>query len=64
MQLVDSAQATAHDASRHMATLPHRTRGSAQARFFATDSVEKFKFLGSRFLGREIEEVELIALPE
>ncbi|HEY1730386.1 MAG TPA: aspartate/glutamate racemase family protein, partial [Terriglobales bacterium] len=30
--------------------------------FFATDSVEKFRTLGSRFLGRPIEKVELIDL--
>ena len=30
----------------------------------ATDSVEKFRALGSRFLGSEIDKVELISLPE
>lgn len=31
-------------------------------RFFATDSVTKFKKLGSRFLGQEIDGVELVDL--
>jgi hypothetical protein len=30
--------------------------------FFATDSVEKFKMLGARFLGMPIEHVELVDL--
>jgi len=33
-------------------------------RFFVTDSVEKFKRLGARFLGREILNIEHIDLKE
>jgi glutamate racemase len=35
---------------------------AAVCHFFATDSVDKFRTLGSRFLGRPIEKVELIDL--
>jgi glutamate racemase len=35
---------------------------SARCHFFATDSVEKFRALGSRFLGRPIESVTLVDL--
>jgi glutamate racemase len=31
-------------------------------RFFATDSVEKFERLGSRFLGRPVRNVQLVDL--
>ena len=33
-------------------------------KFFATDSVEKFRRLGARFLGRPIEDVEHVDLKE
>ena len=36
--------------------------GEAQIRCFATDSVEKFERLGSRFLGRPVGQVELVDL--
>jgi hypothetical protein len=36
----------------------------ADIRFFVTDSVEKFKRLGARFLGREIVRIEHIDLKE
>jgi glutamate racemase len=35
---------------------------SSRLRFFATDSTERFRSLGSRFLGRPIESVELVDL--
>ena len=63
MQLVDSAQATAHAAAQHL-EVNGNTRGEGRVRFFATDSIEKFRTLGSRFLGRAIDKVELITLPE
>lgn len=63
MQLVDSAQATAYAAAQHV-EVNGNTRGEGRVHFFATDSVEKFRTLGSRFLGRAIDEVELITLPE
>jgi glutamate racemase len=64
MQVIDSAQATAYDAAARLAIRPARSLRTPKVRFFATDSVEKFKSLGSRFLGRKIEDVELIALAE
>ena len=64
MQLIDSAQATAHDVAERLSLGASRSGRTPHARFFATDSVEKFKILGSRFLGRDIENVELIMLPE
>lgn len=64
MQLVDSAQATAHDVAQHLALGATGKGRESNIRFFATDSVEKFQVLGSRFLGRAIANVELITLPE
>jgi len=64
MQLVDSAQATAHEAAERLRISSYGPARPPRVRFFATDSVEKFKVLGSRFLGRNIDDVELIALPE
>ena len=64
MQLVDSAEATAQAVANRLALRKKPSRRDPQARFFATDSVEKFQLLGSRFLGRQIEKVELITLSE
>lgn len=64
MQLVDSAQATAHDAAKDLSITRSVSRRDPQVEFFATDSVEKFRVLGSRFLGRPINAVELVTLPE
>lgn len=63
LRLVDSAQATAHDAAESLGIKRAASRKSA-IQFFATDSVDKFRLLGSRFLQREIDRVTLIALPE
>lgn len=63
LELVDSAQATAHDVAAALSV--HRASPRSPAvQFFATDSVEKFQVLGSRFLQREIGCVTLITLPE
>jgi glutamate racemase len=66
MRVIDSAEATADAAAR---LLNGRGTGvAAEAdcdtiiRCFATDSVEKFQRLGSRFLGRPVGEVELVDL--
>lgn len=64
MKMIDSAEATAHDVARHLKFSDARSTRVPSIRFFATDSVDKFKALGSRFLQRTIERVELIALPE
>jgi glutamate racemase len=70
MRVIDSADSTADAA---VQTINHRAgahsgghSGSDDAttaiRCFATDSVEKFERLGSRFLGRPVGQVELVDL--
>lgn len=58
VQIVDSAESTAHEVARQVKTLSGGK--DASLRCFATDSVEKFQRLGGRFLGRPLEKVELI----
>ena len=66
LRVIDSAQATAEQVAQTLdgALARGATAGNREtkARFFATDSVAKFRVLGSRFLGRPIEEVELVDL--
>ena len=67
--IVDSAESTAQAVWRQLQT---ETPGQAEnrgtprvdVRFFATDSVEKFRKMGMRFLGLPIEEVEQVRLKE
>ena len=62
--IVDSAEATAKHV---IALLPHaaQARGSeSQVSFFATDSVAKFGRLGPQFLGRTMNDVQLIDLDD
>ena len=66
IRVIDSAQATASQAAQ---MLGGRRRGNGltgapgkRCRFFATDSVVKFKRLGARFLGTPLNEVELVDL--
>jgi glutamate racemase len=61
MRVIDSAVVTAEQVAQ---TLGAESGGEAQGRvrFFATDSVAKFRALGSRFLGRAIDDVELVDL--
>lgn len=70
MKVIDSAESTAEMAARlfngqmvvqaakNALSEPQQT----ELRFFATDSVDKFERLGSRFLGQPVERVELIDL--
>jgi glutamate racemase len=66
MKIIDSAESVAdklvmylcNDLGAPPATAPT----DPQLRFFATDSVEKFERLGSRFLGRPVGPVELLDL--
>ena len=60
--IVDSAQATAEAVCAALPTSPVLNEQPATFECFATDSVEKFARLGSRFLGREIPHVELLDL--
>jgi glutamate racemase len=58
--VVDSAHATARAVSRMLGDKPDG--GAATCEFFATDSVEKFARLGSRFLGLPVDRVDLVDL--
>jgi glutamate racemase len=65
IKVIDSAEATASQAARLLAGhggLSRSSGGAGRCRFFATDSVAKFRRLGARFLGSAIEEVELVDL--
>lgn len=65
MQVIDSAESTAETAARRFSGRIVPATGEhppAQIRCFATDSVEKFERLGSRFLGQPVGRVELVDL--
>ncbi|MFZ0321637.1 MAG: glutamate racemase [Candidatus Sulfotelmatobacter sp.] len=71
VSLVDSAESTAGVVAQRLQqlltanTLTDVERGSKpRVKFFATDSVEKFRRLGQRFLGRVIEDVQHVDLKE
>jgi glutamate racemase len=59
--LVDSAEATADKVAEHFPQLSQSDNGT-RVSLFATDSVERFKALGERFLGRSIDGVTLVDL--
>ncbi len=66
-QIIDSAEATASEVERQLAGISSAeydrlTDLTPTTSFFATDSVTKFRHLGTRFLGQPIGEVELIDL--
>jgi len=72
VKIVDSAESTAHMVAEAFAdykpeplteSLPER-RGLPRFKFFATDSVEKFRKLGPRFLGHAITDVQHVDLKE
>jgi glutamate racemase len=58
--IVDSAESTAQVVARNLGASPGSKleTGNSKLQFFATDSVEKFRRLGERFLGRRIEDVK------
>jgi len=60
LRVIDSAEVTADQVAARLSVDGGGARASAS--FFATDSVAKFRALGSRFLGREIDGVELVDL--
>jgi len=68
LHIIDSAQATAHAAARLVAAqfagIPQNDpiETSAHCTVYATDSVEKFQHLGSRFLGQPLDRVHLLDL--
>jgi glutamate racemase len=61
VRVIDSAHVTAEQVAARLAISSDLQREPA-VRFYATDSVAKFGTLGTRFLGRPIEGVELIDL--
>jgi len=70
VRIVDSAESTACAVASHLSQLlshsetsPER-RVSPRLKFFATDSTEKFRRLGARFLGRAIDDVHHVDLKE
>jgi glutamate racemase len=64
--VIDSAEVTAHQAAAQLDAAgllgSVEVTESQRCRFFATDSVEKFKALGELFLGSPIEHVQLVDL--
>ena len=66
IQVIDSAQSIAASVARSMGQSPKRWPPVAPSRAtfecYATDSIEKFRRLGSAFLGQELDEVKLIDL--
>ena len=71
VEIVDSAESTARAVAVHLQNLlppapamPEERRVRPRVRFFATDSVDKFRRLGGRFLGHSIEDVQHVDLKE
>lgn len=70
VSIVDSADSTAREVAAQVKHLAPSDRSAKERRrlprlkFFATDSVEKFRRLGQRFLGRPIENVQHVDLKE
>jgi glutamate racemase len=64
IKVIDSAQATASQAAEQLGGHRYRSpyTGGNRCRFFATDSVGKFRNLGARFLGGPMGDVELVDL--
>jgi glutamate racemase len=68
--IVDSAESTAQVVSEQLRRSPLPTQTEEERRhgprfkFFATDSVEKFRRLGARFLGHPVEDVQHVDLKE
>jgi glutamate racemase len=70
VSIVDSAESTARAVASRLQLLVPVPSGAEERRalprlqFFATDSVEKFRRLGERFLGHPIEDVQHVDLKE
>ncbi|MGB9204779.1 MAG: glutamate racemase [Terriglobales bacterium] len=68
--IVDSAESTALDVARQLrieslsSSAESQRRGVPQLKFFATDSAEKFRKMGTRFLGLAVEDVAHVDLKE
>jgi glutamate racemase len=61
-EVIDSANATALAIERTLRVAGKDAIGRATFECFVTDSVEKFERLGSRFLGQQVEGVQLVDL--
>jgi len=69
VRIVDSAASTAHAVASHLKELlpaahDGERRTAARLKFFATDSVEKFRRLGQRFLSHPVDDVQHVDLKE
>lgn len=70
VSIVDSAESTARVVAGRLQKLlgpapaVEERRATPRIKFFATDSVEKFRRLGERFLGHNIEDVQHVDLKE
>jgi glutamate racemase len=71
VRIVDSAESTANAVAQRLSGLLapspsalEERRAQPRLKFFATDSVEKFRRLGQRFLGHAIEDVQQVDLKE
>ena len=66
ISIVDSAESTAHAVAAQLSRAAASTASAnpAQVKFFATDSAEKFRTMGTRFLGRPVEDVLHVDLKE
>ena len=70
VSIVDSAESTAREVAARLqellapAEIQEERRGLPRMKFFATDSVEKFRRLGQRFLEHTIEDVQHVDLRE
>jgi glutamate racemase len=68
--IVDSAESTAHAVAEQLRVAPLHSADESEQRalprlkFFATDSAEKFKKMGTRFLGHPVEDVVHVDLKE
>ncbi len=64
MPVIDSAEAATDNLIHYLRhdVAPPPPAGDPLMKFFATDSVEKFERLGSRFLGRPVQNVQLVDL--
>ena len=58
--VIDSAQATAAAVASHFDLTPSPSASPATFECYATDSVEKFRLLGSQFLAHPIDKVQLL----
>jgi glutamate racemase len=64
VEIVDSAEATAHVVAQHLAikTTPQKAVSQADITYFATDSVERFRRIGQLFMGQPIAEVKHVSI--